>query len=236
MRRTPRALSVLSGWSYTTRAPWRHTSVCAPAWRFKDCLCNLSAVCAVRTLMLCSSSAAFAVREMLCSSSAACAVRELLYSSRVTVQFEHYLCSSRASSLTIFLIPPHAHAHTRSLQSSQNQMIIRLPFELSLKREAGKRGPGGRGVHYKHIYWNMIYSFMVIAQVAFICVIWLIRMCDMTHSYVWHELLMCVTCLIYTWGLNQKNTLAIHQFLHVHFSSLIVFKTTIFWWNKPLFF
>jgi len=32
---------------------------------------------------------------------------------------------------------------------------------------------------------------------SFICVTWLIRMCDMTHSYVWHDSFTCVTWLIH---------------------------------------
>ena len=32
---------------------------------------------------------------------------------------------------------------------------------------------------------------------SFICVTWLIRMCDTTHSYVWHDSFTCVTWLIY---------------------------------------
>jgi len=31
---------------------------------------------------------------------------------------------------------------------------------------------------------------------SFICVTWLIQMCDMTHSYVWHAWFICVTWLI----------------------------------------
>ena len=31
---------------------------------------------------------------------------------------------------------------------------------------------------------------------AFVCVTWLIGMCDMTHWYVWHDSLVCVTWLI----------------------------------------
>jgi len=34
------------------------------------------------------------------------------------------------------------------------------------------------------------------AHVPFICVTWLIHMCDMTHSYVWHDSFICVTCPI----------------------------------------
>jgi len=33
--------------------------------------------------------------------------------------------------------------------------------------------------------------------VTFICVTWLIHICDMTHSYVWHDSFICVTWLIH---------------------------------------
>ena len=32
---------------------------------------------------------------------------------------------------------------------------------------------------------------------SFVCVTWLIRTCDMTHSYVWHDSFICVTWLIH---------------------------------------
>jgi len=32
---------------------------------------------------------------------------------------------------------------------------------------------------------------------SFICVTWLIHMCDMTHSYVWHDSFICVTWLMW---------------------------------------
>jgi len=32
---------------------------------------------------------------------------------------------------------------------------------------------------------------------SFICVTWLIHMCDKTHSYVWHDSFICVTWLIH---------------------------------------
>ena len=32
---------------------------------------------------------------------------------------------------------------------------------------------------------------------SFICVTWLIHMCDMTHPYVWHDSFICVTYLIH---------------------------------------
>jgi len=31
----------------------------------------------------------------------------------------------------------------------------------------------------------------------FMCVTWLIHVCDMTHSCVWHDSFMCVTCITY---------------------------------------
>jgi len=37
---------------------------------------------------------------------------------------------------------------------------------------------------------------------SFICVTWLIHMCDMTQSYVWTDLSICVTWLIQTCGMT----------------------------------
>ena len=34
---------------------------------------------------------------------------------------------------------------------------------------------------------------------AFICVTWLIHMCDMTHLFIWHDSFLCVTWLIHVW-------------------------------------
>jgi len=33
-------------------------------------------------------------------------------------------------------------------------------------------------------------------QDSFICVTWLVHMCDMTHAYVWHDSFMCLTWLV----------------------------------------
>jgi len=53
------------------------------------------------------------------------------------------------------------------------------------------------------LWWVMAYSD--VWRGSFICVTWLIRMCDMTHSYVWLDLrwLLCVwvdvSCHTYEW-------------------------------------
>jgi len=44
---------------------------------------------------------------------------------------------------------------------------------------------------------DMTHSYMW--HDSFICVTWLIHMCDMTHSYVWHDSFICVTWLIHAW-------------------------------------
>jgi len=49
---------------------------------------------------------------------------------------------------------------------------------------------------------------------AFICVTWLMHMCDMTHAYLWHESFICVTWRIhmcdmthsYVWQVIWRNT------------------------------
>jgi len=38
---------------------------------------------------------------------------------------------------------------------------------------------------------------------SFICVTWLIHVCDMTHPYVWHDSFICVTWLIYMCDLTH---------------------------------
>ena len=40
---------------------------------------------------------------------------------------------------------------------------------------------------------------------GFICVTWLIHMCDMTHSYVWHDSFICVTWLIHMWDMTHRD-------------------------------
>jgi hypothetical protein len=39
------------------------------------------------------------------------------------------------------------------------------------------------------------------------CVAWLIHMCDMTHSYGWHDSFICVTCLIRVCGRTHSYVL-----------------------------
>ena len=39
---------------------------------------------------------------------------------------------------------------------------------------------------------------------SFICVTWLIHMCDMPHSYVWHDSSICVTWLIHTCDMTHS--------------------------------
>ena len=42
---------------------------------------------------------------------------------------------------------------------------------------------------------------------TFICVTWHIHMCDMTHSYVWHDTFICVTWLIHTCDMTHSYVL-----------------------------
>jgi len=40
---------------------------------------------------------------------------------------------------------------------------------------------------------------------SFICVTWLIRMCDMTHSYIWHDSIICATWLSHVCDMTQSH-------------------------------
>jgi len=46
----------------------------------------------------------------------------------------------------------------------------------------------------------------------FICVTWLIHMCDMTHSYVWHDSFICVTCsfIWVTWLIHMCDMIHVY--------------------------
>ena len=46
-------------------------------------------------------------------------------------------------------------------------------------------------IHMCHVTYSYVWHD------SFICVTWLIHMCDMTHSYVWHDSSTCVTWLIH---------------------------------------
>jgi len=57
----------------------------------------------------------------------------------------------------------------------------------------------------------------------FICVTWLIRMCDMTHSYVWHDSFICVTWLIHMCDMTH---------VHVHsYASYVTWLIHSLWRN-----
>jgi len=84
-------------------------------------------------------------------------------------------------------------------------------------------------LHY--LYTSIIMTFSHVWRALFICVTWLIHMCDMTHSYVRHDSFISATWLIhmcdithlYMWHyshartllLSEPNALGISVFVHV---------------------
>ena len=72
--------------------------------------------------------------------------------------------------------------------------------------------------------WVMSYSY--VCHDSFMCVTWLIHMCDMTHSCVWHDSFICVTWLIHVcdmthsymkwWGLRLRTHLSIYHCTHIN--------------------
>ena len=68
--------------------------------------------------------------------------------------------------------------------------------------------PHVRMSHFIHIHeschkyeWTMPY---ICAAIISICVIWLFAMCDMTHSYVWHDSFLYVTWLIFMCDMTRS--------------------------------
>ena len=56
-----------------------------------------------------------------------------------------------------------------------------------------------RPVVYVTHHINCMYCVTYITDIFHICTAWLMNMCDMTHSYEWHDSFICVTWLIHVW-------------------------------------
>ena len=52
--------------------------------------------------------------------------------------------------------------------------------------------------------WVKSHIWMSHSCLMNICVVWLVQMCDMTHSYVWHDSFICVTWLIHTCDMTHS--------------------------------
>jgi len=66
---------------------------------------------------------------------------------------------------------------------------------------------------------------------SFICVTWLVHMCDMTRSYVWHDSFICVTWLIHvTHSRNPLITRVPWLCWISHVAGDIPHSEWLFWW------
>ena len=66
------------------------------------------------------------------------------------------------------------------------------------------------GVSHMNIKCHIYKVCIHVWHDSFICVAWLIPMCDMTYSYVWHGFNICVTCLVHV--LLQATGTRIHMY------------------------
>jgi len=67
---------------------------------------------------------------------------------------------------------------------------------------------GIQGCHLLHPAYVWLYSF--------ICVTWLIHMCDMTHSYVRHDSFACATQSYMRHDFFIYTTWHVHMYIHIH--------------------
>ena len=62
--------------------------------------------------------------------------------------------------------------------------------------------------------WDMTHSY--VWHDSFICAIWLIHMCDMTHSYVWHDSFICAI-----WLMDKYIHICIHIYIYIYINDKI---------------
>ena len=67
-----------------------------------------------------------------------------------------------------------------------------LPYFLSIEKNVLCR----ENDDWFRLSFTYLFSISV-SHDSFICVTWLIHMCDITHPYVWHDSFICVTWLIH---------------------------------------
>jgi len=68
-------------------------------------------------------------------------------------------------------------------------------------------------MYIRHFWriWRSLWRFWITSSFiyvchddSFICVTWLIRMCDMTRSYVWHDSFICATWLVHICDMSHS--------------------------------
>jgi len=93
----------------------------------------------------------------------------------------------------LYNVRPHTQSETHCLCK---HLAATWLFKMNLYRKEALivRELGMSAIWLIHMC-DMTHSY--VWHDAFICVTWLIHMCDMTHSYVWHDAFICVTWLIH---------------------------------------
>jgi len=100
----------------------------------------------------------------------------IFLTTRVDYSYVRHSSSTRAGRLNYMRCLTHSHVW----------------YDSSIKHTSG----WWWWTHYTLIYLMMHYLIDVTHD-SFICVTWLIHVCDMTHPYVWHNSFIYMTWLIY---------------------------------------
>jgi len=100
----------------------------------------------------------------------------------------------------------HTHAHTRTHTPTHPHCLLCMYLLKFMSINL---------LRYIHVYVRTV-SLDFLARLrddsgAFLyilvqqpCVTWPIHMCDMTHSYVWHDTFLCVPWFIHTWDMTHS--------------------------------
>ena len=57
---------------------------------------------------------------------------------------------------------------------------------------------------YDVFTWHVTFEKVYLIDAYDSCVTWIIHVCDLTHSFVWHDLFICVTWLIHVYDMTHS--------------------------------
>ena len=136
------------------------------------------------------------------------------------------------STLEVVAHPQHVHRHTHTQRERHTHIHKHihthtrthtcLPWKLS-------RTLNPRNVMFKSVRRTLVCRLRITS--ICICVTWLIRACDVSHTYVCSNSFICVTCLIHMCDTTHSTHTYPREFTQRHHSFYMCDMTHLYMWH-----